>query len=166
MGVSYDIDLSKVGCNCNAALFFVSMPGFNNDGTVAKGNIDALPYYCDASDVGGVNCWEHDTIEGNMHTMAVTPHRCYTPPGRYIAQCHQPGCQTNIFNEDPKAFCPDAGCRIDTSKQFRIIQRYEADVTRTTLARIHTRLVQEDRSFEWDTCAQPEYLRSLAGGFK
>jgi hypothetical protein len=30
--LSYTVDLSNVGCSCNAALYFVSMPGFNASG--------------------------------------------------------------------------------------------------------------------------------------
>jgi len=165
--VSYDIDLGKVGCSCNAALFFVSMPGFNKDGSVAKGGDDKLPWYCDATGIGGVMCWEHDTIEGNQYTMAVTPHRCSAARGQYITECHQRGCQSNTFLQDPKAFCPDASCTIDTRKPFRIIERYEADSTLTTLAGIHTRLVQGNNTFQWDTCAgQPEYLQDMATAFK
>merc|ERR1712157_391480 len=95
------------------------------------------------------------------YTMGVTPHRCNAVLGQYISQCHQRGCQSNDFLEDPKAYCPDASCKIDTRKPFRIIQRYEADSTGTTLARIVTRLVQGQGSFEWETCAQPEYLQDL-----
>jgi len=164
--VSYDIDLSHVGCSCNAALFFVSMPGFNQDGSMAKGNDPSLPWYCDATGIGGVLCWEHDTIEGNQYTMGVTPHKCNAAPGQYITQCHQRGCQSNSFLEDPKAFCPDSSCKIDTRFPFRIVQKYIADASMTTLARITTRLVQGDGTFEWDTCAQPDYLQDLAAAFK
>merc|ERR1719414_1592982 len=52
--LSYDVNLSAVGCSCNAALFFVSMPGYNPDGTIARG--DESPYYCDANKFGGVGC--------------------------------------------------------------------------------------------------------------
>merc|ERR1712045_60882 len=109
------------------------MPGFNEDGTVAQGGDASLPWYCDATGIGGVLCWEHDTIEGNMYTMGVTPHRCNAAPGQYISECHQRGCQSNVFLEDPKAFCPDTSCKIDTSRPFRIVQRYEADSARGQL---------------------------------
>ena len=39
---------------------------------------------CDANFVGGVWCWEHDTVEANRLAM-VAPHQCVAPPGRYIA---------------------------------------------------------------------------------
>jgi len=164
--VSYDIDLGKVGCSCNAALFFVSMPGLNQDGSLAQGHDPNLPWYCDATGIGGVLCWEHDTIEGNQYTMGVTPHKCNVNPGNYITECHQRGCQSNVFQEDPKAYCPDSSCTIDTRFPFRIIQRYIADPTFTTLARITTRLVQGSNTFEWDTCAQPDYLQALTPAFK
>jgi len=164
--VSYDIDLGKVGCSCNAALFFVSMPGFNQDGSMAQGNDPNLPWYCDATGIGGVLCWEHDTIEGNQYAMGVTPHKCDKNPGQYITQCHQRGCQSNTFLEDPKAYCPDSSCTIDTRRPFRIVQRYIADETMTTLARITTRLHQGSSSFEWETCAQPDYLQELTEPFK
>jgi len=164
--VSYDIDLGKVGCSCNAALFFVSMPGFNEDGTMAHGNDPNLPWYCDATGIGGVMCWEHDTIEGNQYTMGVTPHKCNAEPGQYITQCHQKGCQSNVFLLDPKAYCPDSSCTIDTRVPFRIIQKYIADKTMTTIARITTKLVQGSNTFEWETCAQPDYLQELTAPFK
>jgi len=164
--VSYDIDLSKVGCSCNAALFFVTMPGFNEDGTVATGNDPHLPFYCDANDIGGVFCWEHDTIEGNMYNMAVTPHTCNALPGQYIPQCDKVGCAKNIYALDPKAFCPDAGCKINTLKPFHIAQRYESDPTGTTLAGIITTLSQGNHSVEWGSCDDTDYLQSMTEPFK
>ena len=34
--LSYDVDLSTVGCSCNAALYFVAMPGYNKDKQIDK----------------------------------------------------------------------------------------------------------------------------------
>merc|ERR1712217_775632 len=132
----------------------------------AAGNDTKLPWYCDATGIGGVKCWEHDTIEGNKYTMAVTPHRCSSARGGYITECHQRGCQSNTFEIDPKAFCPDASCKIDTRSPFRIIERYEADSTLSTLARISTTLVQGRSTFGWETCADPDYLQDLTPAFK
>merc|ERR1712198_458130 len=58
--------MSNVGCHCNAAAYFVDMPG-NNGGE----NGD---YYCDANHGGGIWCPEYDVMEGNRHTMACTLH--------------------------------------------------------------------------------------------
>jgi len=48
--------MSNVGCSCNAALYFVSMPGVGADYKPAKGT--ASDYYCDANKVNGNWCWE------------------------------------------------------------------------------------------------------------
>jgi len=156
--VSYDINLGSVGCSCNAALFFVAMPGYSKDGRIAHG--DWNPYYCDANEIGGVWCWEHDTIEGNMHAMATTPHTCSGPPGEYIESCDKIGCATTALEMDPKGFCPNAECTIDTRKPFRIHQKYEAS-REGKLIRIANRLVQDGRTFSWDACTDPAYLETM-----
>lgn len=157
--LSYDIDLSAVGCSCNAALFFVSMPGHHPNGSIAHGDMN--PYYCDANEIGGVWCWEHDTIEGNKHTMATTPHTCDAPPGKYTSSCHKEGCRVNAFDVDPKGMCPDASCKIDTRKQFRLFQRYLVDPETNKLVRISNRLEQGSANFEWDSCSDPVYLEQM-----
>lgn len=159
---SYDIDLSSVGCSCNAALFFVSMPGYNPDGSVAKGEWN--PYYCDANDIGGVWCWEHDTIEGNMYAMATTPHTCNANPGQYISDCDKRGCQKISYYADPKGFCPDESCEIDTRFPFRIHQRFEANGA-GKLIRIVNRLTQNGKVFTWDSCTDPVYLEQMTAAF-
>ena len=94
--LSYDVDLSAVGCSCNAALYFVSMPGVAADGSLAPG--DSNDYYCDANEVGGVWCWEMDTLESNQFAIAATPHRCSAPAGgTYIGSCDRSGCGTNSW---------------------------------------------------------------------
>ena len=49
--LSYTVDLSKVGCACNAALYMVAMP-FHDKGTCGD-------YYCDAN-FKGCHCPEMD----------------------------------------------------------------------------------------------------------
>merc|ERR1711915_1012782 len=58
MHFSYTLDLSNVGCHCNAAGYFIGMPG--------PGGGDGGDYYCDANFVGGQWCPEYDTLESNM----------------------------------------------------------------------------------------------------
>jgi len=160
--ISYDIDLGAVGCSCNAALFFVSMPGYSKNGSIARG--DWNPYYCDANEIGGVWCWEHDTIEGNMHAMATTPHTCSGPPGEYIDTCDKIGCASNTLEMDIRGFCPEDGCTIDTRKPFRIHQRFEAN-RKGKLVRIANRLVQEGSVFSWDACDDRAYLEQMTAAF-
>ena len=47
--VSYTVDISTIGCSCNAALYLVTMPGIGYNGQPSPGNDGS--YYCDANDV-------------------------------------------------------------------------------------------------------------------
>merc|ERR1719347_2195517 len=71
MHFSYTLDLSNVGCHCNAAGYFIGMPG--------PGGGDGGDYYCDANFVGGQWCPEYDTLESNKHTIAGTLHTVSSP---------------------------------------------------------------------------------------
>jgi len=71
--LSYNVDMSKVGCGCNAAFYFVTMP--------SRVKTKCGDYYCDANAVCGSNCAELDIQEGNSHAWASTPHHAYDPKG-------------------------------------------------------------------------------------
>merc|ERR1712142_646097 len=64
---AYTLDLSNVPCHCNAAAYFVKMPGNN------PGDGD---YYCDANLGNNIWCPEYDVMEGNKHTLACTLYTC------------------------------------------------------------------------------------------
>merc|ERR1712029_260402 len=57
---AYQLDLSNVPCHCNAAAYFVDMPGNN------PGDGD---YYCDANHGNNIWCPEYDVMEGNKRTI-------------------------------------------------------------------------------------------------
>lgn len=61
--IAYDVDISKSGCSCNAALYLISMPGKDMDGKPGQGGDG--DYYCDANNVGGQWCPEFDIMEAN-----------------------------------------------------------------------------------------------------
>merc|ERR1712243_357258 len=65
----YDLNLSGVGCHCNAAAYFIKMPSPYGPG-------DSNDYYCDANYVGGVGCPEYDTLESNKHIVTGALHNC------------------------------------------------------------------------------------------
>merc|ERR1712014_351505 len=71
--LSYRVDMSDVGCACNAAFYFVTMP--------AAERTQCNDYYCDANAVCGSNCAEFDLQEGNTHTWATTSHHAYDGKG-------------------------------------------------------------------------------------
>ena len=89
---SYDIDVSGVTCKCNAAMYWVNMPGFEGGSPYpAEWGI----YYCDANFVNGNWCPEYDTFEGNDQTMGVAIHTCdFVPPNDY-STCDRVGCGDN-----------------------------------------------------------------------
>merc|ERR1719383_716267 len=108
---AYTIDLSNVGCHCNAAGYFIGMPGANGG--------EGGDYYCDANFVGGQWCPEYDCLESNRHTIAGTLHTCNGSPGNWN-DCDRGGCQANAFNVDSNMFCPEDRCTINTNKPFLI----------------------------------------------
>ena len=90
------IDLSRVGCHCNAAAYFIQMPGYNSGQSPDPG--DGGDYYCDANHGNNIWCPEYDNFEGNKYTMASTLHTCNYVPPNYYDWCDGGGCQTNAFN--------------------------------------------------------------------
>mmetsp|Transcript_11269 Transcript_11269/g.7803 ORF Transcript_11269/g.7803 Transcript_11269/m.7803 type:complete len:113 (+) Transcript_11269:253-591(+) len=104
--VAFDVDISSVGCSCNAAFYMVTMPGYTSWGSPdpsAGGD-----YYCDANQVGGVWCWEMDIMEANKYVSQTTPHNCRSPSGGYISDCDRSGCGVNNHDWWPQGFGPDS----------------------------------------------------------
>merc|ERR1712071_149524 len=88
---AYTLDMSNVGCHCNAAAYFINMPGNN------AGDGD---YYCDANRGNNIWCPEYDVMEGNKYTIATTLHTCSGGNGNWDScdrglpgQCFQRGLQ-------------------------------------------------------------------------
>lgn len=114
--LSFEIDISDVGCNCNGALYFVTMPAYNSAQQLQPGKDG--DYYCDANKVGGTYCPELDIMEANKYAMASTAHTCNYIAPHYYSSCDQGGCGTNVLDVDEGGFGP--GKRIDTNKPFTL----------------------------------------------
>jgi hypothetical protein len=153
--VSFNVDLSSISCSCNAALYFVSMPGHNPDGSAAAGS--GGDYYCDANDGGGVWCWEMDVMEANKYVTQITPHKCNSDPGTYISWCDGGGCATNGHNVNGNGMGPGGQYTIDTTKEFH----YAVSFNKANNG-IHARMTQEGRNFEFDVCQDASYLQAMA----
>ena len=114
--LSFDVDMSDVGCNCNGALYLVSMPAYNSAQQPEPGK--GGDYCCDANQVGGTYCPEMDVMEANKFAMASTPHTCTYVPPHYYSSCDRGGCGQNVLNVDYNGYGP--GKRIDTNRPFRL----------------------------------------------
>ena len=115
---SYDVDVSQVGCHCNAAAYFSQLPGHNSAFQPQSGPDG--DYYCDANYVNNNYCPEYDTFEGNKYTMASALHTCEYVAPNYYPNCDRGGCGTNAFNVNPNMMCPEDRCTINTNKPYTI----------------------------------------------
>jgi len=146
---AYTLDLSNVGCHCNAAGYFSDMPG--------AGGGDWGDYYCDANFVNSQWCPEYDTLESNKYTMLSTLHTCDGSPGNWW-QCDRIGCGTNAFNVNSNMFCPEDRCTINTQKPFVISHHQNqagADVW----------MSQEGREAYFTVCNDGGYANNMAQSY-
>eukprot|EP00727_Mastigamoeba_balamuthi_P010503 m51a1_g6075 hypothetical protein (1598) ;mRNA; f:293404-300521 len=164
LGASFNftVDLSTVHCGCNAALYTVSMPGFNPDGTANPSQ--SGDYYCDANQVGGVWCPEVDLMEANQYSFAATLHQCIKPQGKYFASCDKSGCGKN-FGAMEGAYGPGAQYKIDTTKPF--VAAFEFHQTNGQLSNWIVRLSQGTHSVaaDFSDCGA-EYLHAMTDPLK
>merc|ERR1712002_413433 len=145
---SYSIDVSNVGCHCNAAAYFINMPGNN------PGDGD---YYCDANFGNNIWCPEYDTYEGNKYTMAGTLHTC-SGGGGYWDNCDRNGCQTNVYNLDPNIMCPEDRCTINTNNWYSL-SHFQNEHTATIT------MEQDGREYTFDICNDGGYISNMASSY-
>jgi hypothetical protein len=145
---AYTLDLSNVGCHCNAAAYFINMPG---------GNAGDGDFYCDANFVNNQWCPEYDVMEGNKHTIACTLHTCNGGNG-YWDSCDKGGCQQNAFNVDSGMMCPEDRCKINTNKPF-VISHYQNSQSANTW------MGQEGRDASFEMCNDGGYKSNMASSY-
>jgi len=146
---SYTLDLSRVGCHCNAAGYFIDMPG--------PGGGDGGDYYCDANFVGGQWCPEYDTLEANKYTIAGTLHTCSGSPGNWW-ECDRGGCQNNAFYVDSNMICPEDRCTINTNKPFLVSHFQDGNHANIWMQ-------QEGREASFDFCSDGGYCSNMAQSY-
>eukprot|EP01084_Bolivina_argentea_P073723 133773_1 len=149
--LSYTVDISSVGCSCNAAFYMVSMPGYSSNGQPNPGHDGS--YYCDANDVNNDWCWEFDIQEANKYVTAVTPHTCSQAPGGYVSNCDRGGCGTNAHNVNGNGMCPSGNCKINTAQPFRYSITFGSTY--------HVVLSQNGQTFEFDSCGKSDYISNM-----
>ena len=119
--LQFDVDLSKVGCGCNAAVYLVAMPERPNEYN---------PAYCDIAGVGGNDaCLEIDMLEGNGKALQATLHTTYTR-GWDGKSCNADGCVANIGKtaETQRLYGPRPGPHgVNSSKPFTVTATFRAE---------------------------------------
>jgi len=125
--ISFDVDMSQVGCACNLAFYLISSPARDVNGDYSRGTSrdGQPPFYCDANDVGGQWCPEVDIMEANSHVFASTPHKCNPATKGHYDSCDRFGCGQNTRDE-PDAYGPGRSFKIDTTKPFQVRTEFPA----------------------------------------
>ena len=151
--LTFNVDMSQVGCNCNGALYFVTMPGYNSAQQPVPGEHNE--YYCDANDVGGVWCPEMDTMEANKYAMASTAHTCDYHAPHYYSSCDRGGCGTNVLDADFSGYGP--GKRIDTNRPFTLAISFITGGN-GRLSTVTNYFTQGSQTLKFDSC-NADYLQ-------
>lgn len=151
--LTFDLDMSQVGCNCNGALYVVSMPAYNSAQQPVPGKDGS--YYCDANQVGGVYCPEMDILEANKFAMASTAHTCQYQPPHYYSTCDRGGCGKNVLDADGGGYGP--GKRIDTNRPFTLSVSFITGGN-GRLSTITNEFTQNGQSLKFDAC-NSDYLQ-------
>ena len=151
--LTFNVDMSNVGCNCNGALYFTTMPAYNSAQQPVPGKDGS--YYCDANQVGGTYCPEMDVMEANKFAMASTAHTCQYQPPHYYSSCDRGGCGKNVLDADGNGFGP--GKTIDTNRLFTFSVSFITGGN-GRLSTVNNYFYQEGRTIQFDSC-NPDYLQ-------
>jgi len=160
----YTVDVSNVSCGCNAALYLVSMPAFDQNQNPTP--TQCGDYSCDAKRVCGSFCPEMDLIEANRAAMAVTPHKC-SSQGKYYPWCDGGGCSQNTKNFHG-VYGPSSAYKINTMKPFQVAHKFQRDTPGGRLTQITTTLSQNGNTFtmvhDSNNCGK-DYIASMSDIF-
>ena len=109
----YTVDVSQVGCGCNAALYLVAMR--QPDGWNSR--------YCDINVGDPEPCLEIDLFEGNAKALATTLH---TEGGEAAdGKCNQWGCAASYGPWDSNCAFGIGSPNLDSSRPFEMAARFE-----------------------------------------
>ncbi|KAF2467310.1 endoglucanase-like protein [Lindgomyces ingoldianus] len=146
--LSFDVDVSKLPCGMNGALYFSEMEETGGQSKLNPGGAAYGTGYCDAqcfttpwvNGVGnikaqGICCNELDIWEANKKATQLAPHTC-SKPGLYrctgsecgaTGVCDKNGCGNNPYSAGDKSYYgPGASMKVDTSKPFTVVTQFPA----------------------------------------
>ena len=158
------VDVSTINCGCDASLYLVAMPAYNQYGKPDPTRCN--DYYCDANEVCGIFCPEMDIMEANREALAITPHRCDAPQGGYYNSCDTGGCGQNLKAFGHHAYGYGNEYQINTRYPFNVSISFQTKggylhkiVTKVS-QNIHCVIVTHDNA----SCGKG-YLESMTGAF-
>ncbi|KAF2262148.1 glycoside hydrolase [Lojkania enalia] len=165
---SFDVDVSKLPCGMNGALYLSEMEENGGQSALNQGGAAYGTGYCDAqcyvtpwvNGLGnikgeGICCNELDIWEANKRATQLAPHTC-SKPGLYRCTgdecgrsgvCDKNGCGNNPYaNGERNYYGAGTGFKIDTSKPFTVVTQFPAkDGVLTEIVR---KYVQNGKVFE------------------
>ena len=113
--LTFTVDVSGVGCGCNAALYLVGM----------KQPMGGASGYCDIQVQGGGACIELDLLEANRKAVQSTVH---TQTGEGVGPCNQWGCAVNWGSKAATgAYYGQGSPGIDSTKPFTVMATFDTD---------------------------------------
>lgn len=110
------VDLSKIGCGCNAAFFLTGMQQ-NTENPQCK------DYYCDASPMCGVACNEIDIMEANNVAFQSSFHDSSDHSGKYAGYGGGGPDWNGPRDFTSERYGPDNEC-IDTNHPFQVMAAF------------------------------------------
>jgi len=154
--IAYTVDVSQVGCHCNAAFYFVQLPGYDSSQNPTPG--PGGDWYCDANFVNNNWCPEYDTFEGNRETMNVALHTCdYVAPNFY-PHCDGAGCGTNACEGISYKYGP--GREINTQGPI-VISHAQGTGSDGLMAFSNTWLQSGGNTADYNACNDGNYIKNM-----
>ncbi|OAA66765.1 Glycoside hydrolase, family 7 [Niveomyces insectorum RCEF 264] len=177
--LTYDVDISKVGCGVNGALYLSEMDASGGRSAANPAGAQYGTGYCDAQcfnttfinglanfNNSGACCNEMDVWEANNAANAMTPHTC-SSAGPFLctgaacgntnaAVCDKDGCGINPYRSGATAFYGPGGA-VDTTRPFTVVTQFLAagNTTNGQLTSIRRMYIQDGRMIMSATRSSP-----------
>ncbi|KAK3318197.1 endoglucanase EG-1 precursor [Apodospora peruviana] len=146
---TFDVDVSKLPCGTNGALYFSEMLADGGKGDLNPAGAAYGTGYCDAQcptpafingeanlNKYGACCSEMDIWEANSRASAYTPHPCNTTgvykctgvlcgkPNKYESVCDKDGCDFNAHRLGQTSYYDHNGTSVDTNRTFTVVTQF------------------------------------------
>ena len=165
--LAFDVDVSKLPCGMNGALYFSEMEANGGKSALNTGGANYGTGYCDAQcfvtpfingepniDGKGSCCNELDIWEANKVAASLAPHTC-SKPGLYRCTgdectasgvCDKNGCTDNAWAHGHEDYY-GPGLKVDTTRPFTVITTFPADDS-GKLTEVHRKYIQDGKTIE------------------